>query len=348
MRTCKKTLLWIWAFVILCGCLNQKAAMKIKKDVSMYRFPSHNAEVIRQIKRQEPVDLILRYGSWCLIQVQQEIGYIDCEALPLKRLEGKLSNKTVILDAGHGGSEAGAQYFGTMEKDINQVYTTKVAQVLEKQGINVILTRKQDQTTHLYTRSSIANLVALLSLYLQNPESKSKQELESYMDELQNIILQDPKFTPPLYQKNIESNAINARLQRLLDLTSQVQDIPFVSIHSNSTPSTAKKRTGLELILTDETISEFYPGYGTTYDMDQRKRLRDALLEAIKKETEIPLRSPYSGNYAILRETSIPAILIEIGYLNHEEEHQNLIDPRYQTKLTKAIGQGIEQWLAES
>lgn len=346
MKTRRLYILACLAFVLLCSCAKQTAAMKMKKETPMYRFPSNASEVIRPIKRQEPVELILRYQSWCLIEVQQEIGYIDCTALPLKQPQGSLSDKTVILDAGHGGSEVGAQYFGTQEKDVNQVYTGKVAAALEKQGVNVILTRQQDHTTHLYTRASIANLVAVLSLYLQEPDATVQKELESYMAELQQIISENPRYVPPLYQKDIQSNAINPHLQRLLDLTSQVQDIAFVSIHSNSTPVAAKKRRGLELILTDSAISEFYPGYGSTYDMEERIRLRDAIQDAISSESEIKMRSPYFGNYAVLRETSIPAILIELGYLNHEEEHQLLTDSAYQNRLSNAIAKGIEQWLS--
>lgn len=67
------------------------------------------------------------------------------------------TQKTIVLDAGHGGSDTGALYEGIREKDINLAVTKKVEAILLSYGYRVVLTRAQDTTVDLYTRADIAN-----------------------------------------------------------------------------------------------------------------------------------------------------------------------------------------------
>ncbi len=58
--------------------------------------------------------------------------------------------KTVILDAGHGGEDPGAvsDYSGLREKDVNLNIVMLVKNLLEKENYKVILTRDTDQLTY--------------------------------------------------------------------------------------------------------------------------------------------------------------------------------------------------------
>lgn len=54
-------------------------------------------------------------------------------------------NMTIIIDAGHGGMDAGAvAKDGTLEKDLNLSISNMIAQILKSNGFNVILTREED------------------------------------------------------------------------------------------------------------------------------------------------------------------------------------------------------------
>lgn len=55
-----------------------------------------------------------------------------------------LSGKIIILDAGHGGLDGGANVSGIMEKDIALNVTLKLRDYLQEQGALVILTREND------------------------------------------------------------------------------------------------------------------------------------------------------------------------------------------------------------
>lgn len=62
------------------------------------------------------------------------------------------SNITIVLDAGHGGEDGGAQGNGLIEKDLNLDITLRVATLLREQGVNVVLTRDTDVL--LYDKNS--------------------------------------------------------------------------------------------------------------------------------------------------------------------------------------------------
>lgn len=55
-----------------------------------------------------------------------------------------LSGKVVILDAGHGGMDGGANVDGILEKDIALEVTLKLRDYLQEQGALVMLTREDD------------------------------------------------------------------------------------------------------------------------------------------------------------------------------------------------------------
>ena len=64
---------------------------------------------------------------------------------------------TVVLDAGHGGSDFGATYLGRMEKDDNLRLTLAVGRILENAGVNVIYTRTGDVYESPAEKAAIGN-----------------------------------------------------------------------------------------------------------------------------------------------------------------------------------------------
>jgi len=75
----------------------------------------------------------------------------------------KLSDLTVALDPGHGGSNDGAwSSTGMLEKDVNLQIVMKLKQALEKKGVKVILTRSDD--------SAVGNIDRWIALIPQNPD----------------------------------------------------------------------------------------------------------------------------------------------------------------------------------
>jgi N-acetylmuramoyl-L-alanine amidase len=81
----------------------------------------------------------------------------------------------VLLDPGHGGSDAGVVAAGLRESDLTLKLAQEVAEALQARGISNQLTRDGDQSLSLSARVVLANSLkptALLSLHLNNSYSQ--------------------------------------------------------------------------------------------------------------------------------------------------------------------------------
>lgn len=69
---------------------------------------------------------------------------------------GKLSQKTIVLDPGHGGRQTGAIAGGVKEKDLNLLIAKQIKEALEEKGVTVIMTRTDDTELDLPSRPAVA------------------------------------------------------------------------------------------------------------------------------------------------------------------------------------------------
>lgn len=109
----------------------------------------------------------------------------------------------------------------------------------------------------------------------------------------------------------------------------------FVSVHYNSAPRRAAH--GVEV---------FY--YDPKRDSDravQSKKLASNVLEGIINSTHQNSRGVKHGNFAVVRETKMPAILVEAGFVTNEAEMQRIRNPRYQNRIAWGIAEGIDEFL---
>ncbi|HOK53300.1 MAG TPA: N-acetylmuramoyl-L-alanine amidase, partial [Armatimonadota bacterium] len=70
---------------------------------------------------------------------------------------GKLADKTIVIDPGHGGRDPGAQRNGVQEKTLNLQISNAIRYALEREGAKVILTRYDDQFLELSDRPAVAD-----------------------------------------------------------------------------------------------------------------------------------------------------------------------------------------------
>lgn len=70
------------------------------------------------------------------------------------------NRRVVVIDAGHGGSDPGAVGIGGLrEKDVVIDISRQVSQILERNGVTVVMTRQDDRTIDLAPRTQLANRV---------------------------------------------------------------------------------------------------------------------------------------------------------------------------------------------
>lgn len=84
--------------------------------------------------------------------------------------------KVVVLDAGHGGTDPGAQRGDVQEKDLTLEICKRLKKTLEQRGIKVHMTRSDDTYVSLEDRVRITNSIApdcFLSVHINSLESNS-------------------------------------------------------------------------------------------------------------------------------------------------------------------------------
>ncbi len=107
----------------------------------------------------------------------------------------------------------------------------------------------------------------------------------------------------------------------------------FVSVHYNSAPN--KSAHGIEVYYYKEENERSESG----------KALAKVVLDNVLSSTHAKSRGIKHGNFAVIRETRMPAILIEAGFLTNREESKLIEDPYYRNRLARGLAQGIREYL---
>jgi N-acetylmuramoyl-L-alanine amidase len=75
------------------------------------------------------------------------------------------------------------------------------------------------------------------------------------------------------------------------------------------------------------------------------RRLANCILYRIIDQTEAVSRGVKQGNFHVIRETEMPAVLVEGGFMTNREERVNLRDRAYLDRLAVGIAQGIDKYM---
>lgn len=121
----------------------------------------------------------------------------------------------------------------------------------------------------------------------------------------------------------------------------------FVSVHHNAMPGNTYVN-GIETY-----YYEYDPRYPSVINKEMHNdpervkesaALSSAIHSALIKETGAYDRGVRRDTFAVLRETAIPAVLLELGFMSNPAENRLLTQDAYQEKLAKAVTDGILAW----
>lgn len=143
--------------------------------------PEGEPETVRVV-----LDLI---GSEVAVREEASSGN-QVFAIILDRAEPLLENlhlppgMSVVIDAGHGGTDPGAQRGDIKEKDLTLSISDKLRKTLERAGVKVSMTRTEDATVSLEERVSTTNSIspdAFVSVHINSLEANSTiKGIETY------------------------------------------------------------------------------------------------------------------------------------------------------------------------
>ncbi len=113
-----------------------------------------------------------------------------------------------------------------------------------------------------------------------------------------------------------------------IDMAKEVKADIFVSLHVNATAS--GQNSGAET---------FYH-----YKSESGKGLAELIQQELIKIPGMNRRIAKPGDFYVIRNTSMPAVIVEVGYLSSATEQKKLQQSWYQEQLSRAIAKGIANY----
>jgi len=123
-------------------------------------------------------------------------------------------------------------------------------------------------------------------------------------------------------------------LPKRVEIAAQAQGNIFVSVHFNS--SRSLEAEGIEIFFCDS--KDDRPRANAS------RKLADTILSRVIRRTSAHSRGVKKGNFYVIRETSMPAVLVEGGFISNPEERALLKSRDYQEKIARGIADGVHQY----
>lgn len=123
-------------------------------------------------------------------------------------------------------------------------------------------------------------------------------------------------------------------LPRRVEIANKARADLFVSIHYNSSRSPSAQ--GVEVFFSE--------------DSDDRNRiassrkLASSILTRVVRRTKAPSRGVKKANFLVIRETNMPSVLVEGGFISNPQERGFLKDPQYLEKIARGVVEGIDHY----
>jgi N-acetylmuramoyl-L-alanine amidase len=227
---------------------------------------------------------------------------------PVKAAAFPLAVKRVVIDAGHGGKDAGASSASQLtEKDITLDIENRLRALLQSGGFEVVVTRSDDRLIPLRDRAKLANTSdgdIFVSIHVNSIRSHTiSHGVETYY----LGPTRDPLLTQLAAAENGTSGYSIADLRKLLDRV-------YADVRRDESQRLAAS-----------VQNQLFADLGAV----------DPGLEnwGVK-------RAPF----IVLVATDMPAVLAEVGCLSNDREAEMLNRPQYRQQIAQALFRGIYQY----
>ena len=216
--------------------------------------------------------------------------------------------KTVVIDAGHGGKDPGAVGKKAKEKDITLKVALKTGEYIKQYcpDVNVIYTRSTDVAVPLLKRAQIANnknADLFISIHCNATNSVSPCGVETF-------IMGEHKNSSNLEVAKLENAAI-------LHEDNAEEDYSDFDINSPEA----------------YIMLSFFQSEYKNASLDLAERIQNQLVDRVGRKD----RGVQQAGFLVLHKTSMPSVLVEIGFLSNPEEEKFLASEEGQTYIASAI-----------
>lgn len=225
-------------------------------------------------------------------------------------------NFTLVIDAGHGGHDAGARGAISMEKNVNLSVALQFGRYVEKYmpEVRVIYTRKTDKFVSLIERANIANRAnadLFISVHTNAlPAGKIARGFETYT----------------LGMHRAKDN---------LDVAMRENSVISMEKDYKQTYQGFDPKSSESYI-----IFEFIQGK----NMERSVELARMIQRKVCDNANRPDKGVHQAGFLVLRETSMPSCLIELGFITTPDEERILNNSDRVNDIAKSIYDGFAQY----
>lgn len=234
---------------------------------------------------------------------------ISAAAQPAKATRG-ISKKIVVVDAGHGGIDAGTTGIdGLLEKNLVLDEAKRLGAVLQKRGYIVHLTRDTDVYIPLKQRVDIArgyDADLLISLHADsNPDPGVAGASVYTLSERGS-----DREAALLAAKENQSDVIAG-----VDLSSESGDVSHILI------DLAQRQT-----------------------INRSAQFAQNIVDQLPHATDVIARGPHrSAGFVVLKAPDVPAVLIELGYLSNRADCGRMDTDGWRAAVADSIADAVDR-----
>ena len=219
----------------------------------------------------------------------------------------------VVIDAGHGGTDVGATGPGGLkEKDLTLAVARELARLLRERdvagpgraGLSAVLTRDGDEAVSLIARTETAN----------------RRQADLFLSIHANATPAGQATGAETYFLHIDATDEAART--------------VAAIENDATGLRESGRAGgpLEIMLWDLAQQQY---------LDESSRLGEVVQAELNALAGIKDRGVKQANFLVLRGATMPAILVEVGFLSNPAEERRMRTPEFQRATAEALLRAI-------
>ena len=229
---------------------------------------------------------------------------------------------TVVIDAGHGGKDPGAVSANgkVYEKDVTLKVALMVGESIAKSHpeVKVLYTRKTDVFVGLNDRARMANKAdadLFISIHVNAAQNRSAKGAETYT-------------------LGIEE----ARTERNLDIAKRENGVILLEDDHEKTYANFNPNSPESYIIFEYMQSEF---------VKESIHIAQYVQENFANDANRLDRGVRQAGFLVLNATSMPSILVELGYISNPEEAKYLASSSAQQRLSNCISKAFDVYYAD-
>ncbi len=235
------------------------------------------------------------------------------DAVPAAPAPRDPRHKVVVLDPGHGGIEIGAVGpSGLQEKDVTLDLARRIRRELTRgSAVDVVLTRDEDRLVGLDERSGIANhnrADLFLSMHLNASGRRNAAGAETYY---------------------LATDATDDEARTLAALENDA-----AGVHASPAASGSPTNT-IDLVLWDLAQNQY---------LAESSQLAESVQRGLNELAGTRDRGVRQAPFRVLMGATMPAILIEVGFISSPEEEELLRGVEHRDRIARAISGAIREY----